>query len=56
MYTLYFRVTPYFEKTLCSVHRDLFDKVFYIDIYRACFILLLLLLLLLLNIIAVAVF
>ena len=37
------------------LHGDLFDKLFYIDIYRAYFILLLLLLLLLLNVIAVSV-
>ena len=34
---------------------DLFDKLFYIDNYRACFIPLGLLLLVLLNVIAVAV-
>ena len=41
----YFSVIPYFEKLLSS-HRYLFDKSFYIDVYRAWFILLLLLLLL----------
>ena len=39
------------KKSCVAQHGDLFDKVFYIDIYRVCFILLLLLLLLLLNII-----
>ena len=56
MYTLNFSVTPYFEKSCVAQHRDLFEKLFYIDIYRHCFILLLLLLLLLLNVISVAVF
>ena len=43
-------------KKACAVqHGNLFDKSFYSDIYRACFILLLLLLLLLLNVITVAV-
>ena len=52
MYTRYFSVIPYFEKIL---NGDLFDKLCFIDIYRACFIMLLLLLLLLLNVIVVAV-
>ena len=47
MYTLYFSDT-------LAQHGSLFDKVFYIEIYRAFFILLLLLLLLL-NVIAVTV-
>ena len=42
------------KKSCVAQHRDLFDKVFYIDISRPCFVLLLLLLLLL-NVIAVAV-
>ena len=46
---------PYFEKSCAAYHENLFDKLFYIDIYRACFMLLLLLLLLLLNVIVVAV-
>ena len=49
-------MTPYFEKTLCNTEKgDLFDKVFYIDIYRAFFTVLLMLLLLSLNVITVAV-
>ena len=45
-------MTPYFEKTL---HGDLFERLFYIDIYKHCFMLLLLLLFQLLNVIAAAV-
>ena len=65
-HTLNFSVTSYFEKILYSgdlferclrglFERDLFQRLFYIDIYRRCFILMLLLLLLLFNVIAVAV-
>ena len=53
-YTLYFSVIRYFENILDSVDEDLFDKLFFIDIYRPCFILLLLLLLLLLSVIVIA--
>ena len=54
-YTLNFRVTPTLKKSCIAQHRDLFERLFYIDIYRVCFILLLLLLILLLNVTAVAV-
>ena len=54
-YILNFSVTPYFEKSCVAQHGDLFDRLFYIDTYRHCFIVLSLLLLLLLNVIAVAV-
>ena len=54
MYALYISVIPSLKKSCVALHRGLFDKVFYIDICRVCFVLLLLLLLLL-NVIAVAV-
>ena len=44
-----------FQSDTLVSHGDLFKRLFYINIYRHCFILLLLLLLLLLNVIAVAV-
>ena len=54
-YILNFSVTPYFEKSCVAQHGDSFERLFYIDTYRHCFIILSLLLLLLLNVIAVAV-
>ena len=57
-YILYSSVIPYFENILCiPYHRDLFDKLFYIDMFyiENFFILLLLLLLLLLNLFVVVV-
>ena len=47
---------PYFENiSSAEYHGDLFEKLFYVNVYRVFSILLLLLLLLLLNVIVVAV-
>ena len=54
-YILNFSVTPCFEKSCVAQHGDLFERLFYIDTYRHCFIILSLLSLLLLNVISVAV-
>ena len=58
-------MTPYFEKSLCSVAQEiryilfflvLFHKLFNVDICRVCLVLLLFLLLLLLNVIGFAIY